>query len=41
MDNRVWVKVEIEDYIELKRPESQSGLWYLANKMKVIGEVDV
>ena len=34
--NRVWVKVEIDDYTELKRPESQGGIWYLANKMKIL-----
>lgn len=34
--NRVWKKVLIEDYVEIKRPESQGGLWYLANKMRVL-----
>jgi len=34
--NRVWVIVEIEDYIEHVRPESQGGKWYLANKIKLI-----
>jgi len=33
---RVWIKVEIEDYSEFKRPESQGGLWYLANKIKLL-----
>lgn len=33
---RVWVKVEIEDYQEFKRPDSQSGVWYLASKIKFI-----
>lgn len=36
--NRIWKKVEIEDYIELVRPESQGGIWYLANKMRVLGD---
>ena len=26
---RVWVKVEIENYTELKRPDNQGGLWFL------------
>jgi hypothetical protein len=33
---RVWVKVEIEDYQEIQRPERQGGVWFLANRMKVI-----
>ena len=35
-ETRVWKQVEIEDYEELIRPKTQGGLWYLANKMKVI-----
>jgi hypothetical protein len=34
--NRIWLKVEIEDYIEINRPEAQGGLWYLAQKMKIL-----
>ena len=33
---RIWVKVWIEQYEEIKRPESQGGLWYLANKIKFL-----
>ena len=36
MKNRIWKKVEIEDYQEINRPASQGGKWYLANKMRVI-----
>ena len=36
---RAWYKVEIEDFTEQKRPEIQGGLWFLANRMKIIGEV--
>jgi len=36
---RVWIEVEIEDYTEFKRPESQGGMWYLANRMKIIRRV--
>ena len=35
-DNRVWVTVEIEDYKQFRRPESQGGVWYLAQRMKVL-----
>ena len=38
-NGRVWLKVEIDDYERLERPESQGGLWYLAQRMKVIGEL--
>ena len=37
--NRIWCKVEIKDYTKLIRPKSQGGVWYLANKMKVIKEL--
>jgi hypothetical protein len=33
---RVWAKVEIEDFVEYKRPDNQGGIWFLANKMKVL-----
>lgn len=33
---RVWVKVEIEDYVEIKRPSNHGGLWYLANRLKIL-----
>ena len=35
MEGRVWKQVEIEDYVELKRPESQGGVWYLAQRMRL------
>ena len=38
MKGRVWKQVEIEDYTVLIRPQSQGGLWYLANRMKVLGD---
>ena len=38
-NGRVWVEVEIEDFSEFNRPESQGGTWYLANWMKVIREI--
>lgn len=36
MKDRVWVKVEMEDFKEFKRPKSQGGLWYLAKRIKLI-----
>lgn len=33
--NRVWAKVEIEDYVPLVRPKVQGGTWYLAERMRV------
>ena len=35
-NGRVWCEVEIEDFKELKRPESQGGVWFLAEKMRVL-----
>jgi len=36
MKGRTWYEVEIEDFVEHKRPKHQGGMWYLANKMKLI-----
>jgi hypothetical protein len=38
--NRVWCEVEIEDFKTIVRPENQGGIWYLANKIKFIREID-
>ena len=37
--NRVWVKVEVEDYEYFNRPESQGGTWVLAQRMKIIEKI--
>ncbi len=34
--DRVWCMVDIEDYTELKRPESQGSRWFLSKRMKVL-----
>jgi len=34
--NRVWVEVKIKNFEKFKRPQSQGGLWYLADKIKFI-----
>lgn len=33
---RVWAVVCIKDYQEMERPESQGGLWYIADEMEVV-----
>ena len=38
--DRVWVRVEVDDFEYFKRPESQGGTWILAQKMKVLKEID-
>ena len=35
-EKREWWMVEIEDYEELKRPESQGGIWYISKRIKPI-----
>ena len=40
-NGRVWVEVEIEDTELYNRPESQGGTWVLAQRMKVIRELNV
>lgn len=37
---RVWVQVEIEDFELYNRPESQGGTWVLAQRMKIIQEIN-
>ena len=34
--NRVWCKVEIADFEEMIRPNSQGGKWYLAKNIKIL-----
>ena len=36
---RAWYKVEFTLYEELKRPEAQGGLWYIADLIRVIKPV--
>lgn len=36
MKNRVWIKVEMEDFEKFQRPKSQGGLWYLAKRIKLL-----
>ena len=36
---RAWVQVEIRDFEMYNRPESQGGMWVLAQEMKVVKEI--
>ncbi|NLF98726.1 MAG: hypothetical protein GX565_01095 [Lentisphaerae bacterium] len=33
---RVWCKVDVEDYVQYARPESQGGTWVLAQQMTLL-----
>jgi hypothetical protein len=35
-EGRVWTRVEIGDYIAYPRSENQGGLWYVANRLKIL-----
>ena len=37
--DRVWILVEVDNYETYKRPESQGGIWILAQKMRIIREL--
>jgi hypothetical protein len=34
--DRVWLKVEMLNYIEFEIPKSQGGMWYLAKNIKIL-----
>lgn len=36
MEGRVWCKVKIKGFTEYIRPKTQGGLWYTANRLKVV-----
>lgn len=36
--NRVWAMVDVEDFINYKRTESQGGTWIVAQKIRVIAK---
>jgi len=38
---RVWCEVKIEGYTEHIRPYSQGGLWFTANKLTILKEINV
>lgn len=38
--DRIWVEVEVDEFEYYRRPESQGGTWILAQRMRIIGELD-
>lgn len=40
-ERRGWVQVEVEDWKTYDRPESQGGAWILAQRMKIVKEVEI
>jgi len=38
--DRIWVEVEVDEFEYYRRPESQGGTWILAQKMRIIAELD-
>jgi len=40
MKGRTWYEVEIEDFVEHIRPKNQGGMWFLANRMKLVGKYE-
>lgn len=38
--NRAWYRVRIDRYEHNPRPDSQGGMWYIAQKMKVLEAVN-
>jgi len=39
LKGREWYQVEIDDYEEHTRPESQGGKWFVAQRLKILGKV--
>jgi len=37
--DRAWFEIEMDDFIEYKRPDNQGGLWFLANRIKIIKQL--
>lgn len=40
LKGRQWYEVEMEDFEIFERPKSQGGLWYLANRIKIIKKLE-
>ena len=40
-EQRVWVECEVEDVEHYSRPESQGGMWVLAQKLKAVRLMEV
>jgi hypothetical protein len=39
IEGRRWHEVLIKEVVEMERPKSQGGTWYLAGQLKVIGDL--
>ena len=39
MKGRVWCEVDIQDWEKMVRPAAQGGMWYLAKRLRMIGEL--
>lgn len=37
---RVWCRVEFDHRATLERPESQGGIWYLGENMRILEEIN-
>ena len=35
-----WYEVRIKDYVEYLRPKNQGGLWFLAQRIKIVKQVN-
>ncbi len=40
LTGRAWYEVIIDDFEEMARPTAQGGMWYLANKIKILKEIE-
>lgn len=38
--NRVWIEVDVDDYVVYDRPANQGGQWILAQRLTTIGEIN-
>lgn len=38
-NGRAWYTVEISDFTRIVRPKAQGGIWYLAQRMRVLSRV--
>lgn len=36
LKGRVWCRVEMTDWVKIKRPAAQGGFWYLSEKLRVV-----
>lgn len=39
-EDRIWVRVFIDDYFICPRPKNQGGVWVIANKIMIVNVLD-